>query len=402
MKKLLSLFLSLLMITCIFVACSDKADQSNQAEQPLVGGDTQSPPHTHSFGEWTVSVEPNCTAQGEERRVCSCGEIETRTVDINGKHSFTDGICKFCNQSKDSLRLGDMALKYENEYGKLYFNEKDGTVAYYNAASGDIIFTNPTPDEADVTDSYTAEELMSHVIFDYTREEYSYTANTYSNAVLAVGNNINVTSTANGIQLNYYMIDSKQFILPMVIESTAFEEKILKPLEERQNESDSAKMAYLKVKGYYNEMDYLGALESGNTDMAERIALMYPGTKEKNINVYALTGYISYKEMLFLDEAISTYCPDYTFEELEKDHEFVGYMDEKKHASFYTALTFTVGQNGLTVDFAERGVNENTNLFEVPESGIYCGNVFEITKVEILPYLKMQNSDYVTILCRDK
>lgn len=399
MKKLLSIFLSLLMITCIFAACSDKADQSNQAEQQSAGGDTQSPPHTHAFGEWTVSVEPNCTAQGEERRVCSCGEIETRTVDINGRHSFTDGICKFCNQSKDSFRLGDMALKYENEYGKLYFNEKDGTVAYYNAASGDIIFTNPTLDEADVTDKYTAEELMSHVIFDYTRNGSSYSASSYSNGILA-GKDINVTPISNGIQLNYYMTGSDVLLVPKIIEATAFEEKILKPLEENIGESAEAQFELKRLKAYYNKIDYLGALESGDTDLAERIAEAYPVVKEKQINIYIYTG-IAYKEFENTEKIITQYCPNYTHEELEKDHKFVEYAEEN-YAEFRTALTFTVGPNGLTVDFAERGVNEDTFLFDVPESGIDCNSVFEITKVEILPYLKMQNSDCVTVLCFEK
>jgi len=40
------------------------------------------PPKGHSFGLWVVTVEPNCTAQGEERRSCgSCKAFEVRTLD---------------------------------------------------------------------------------------------------------------------------------------------------------------------------------------------------------------------------------------------------------------------------------------------------------------------------------
>ena len=40
------------------------------------------PPKGHSFGLWVVTVEPNCTAQGEERRSCgSCNAFEVRTLD---------------------------------------------------------------------------------------------------------------------------------------------------------------------------------------------------------------------------------------------------------------------------------------------------------------------------------
>lgn len=34
----------------------------------------------HSFGEWTVKTAPTCTEDGEQERVCACGESETQTI----------------------------------------------------------------------------------------------------------------------------------------------------------------------------------------------------------------------------------------------------------------------------------------------------------------------------------
>ena len=46
----------------------------------------------HTFGAWTVTTEPTCTAQGEETRNCSvCGVTETRPVEKKA-HSFGDWV----------------------------------------------------------------------------------------------------------------------------------------------------------------------------------------------------------------------------------------------------------------------------------------------------------------------
>ncbi len=37
--------------------------------------------HTHQFGEWTTDISATCTIEGEESRVCLCGETESRAVE---------------------------------------------------------------------------------------------------------------------------------------------------------------------------------------------------------------------------------------------------------------------------------------------------------------------------------
>ena len=39
-------------------------------------------PHTHVFGEWKTTKNATCSAQGEETRVCICGEKEIRNIAI--------------------------------------------------------------------------------------------------------------------------------------------------------------------------------------------------------------------------------------------------------------------------------------------------------------------------------
>lgn len=56
-----------------------------------------SAPHQHAFGEWTADGEANCIGSGNEKRSCSCGAVETRTVPAKG-HDFVDGVCNRCGK----------------------------------------------------------------------------------------------------------------------------------------------------------------------------------------------------------------------------------------------------------------------------------------------------------------
>lgn len=76
MKKLLCILCLLLMLACVFAACD--------------GTETPKDEHTHTFGEWSVSKAATCTAKGEEKRTCECGESETREIEATGEHTYGD------------------------------------------------------------------------------------------------------------------------------------------------------------------------------------------------------------------------------------------------------------------------------------------------------------------------
>lgn len=48
------------------------------------GGSSSEPAHTHTFGEWEIVKAATCLEAGEEKGTCSCGEVETRTVEAKG------------------------------------------------------------------------------------------------------------------------------------------------------------------------------------------------------------------------------------------------------------------------------------------------------------------------------
>lgn len=53
--------------------------------------------HEHAYGEWTVVTAPTCTEAGTERRICSCGEEETRAIAALGhdlvEHAAQEPTC---------------------------------------------------------------------------------------------------------------------------------------------------------------------------------------------------------------------------------------------------------------------------------------------------------------------
>ncbi len=47
-------------------------------------------PHTHSFGDWEIIKNADCTNIGEQKRACACGEVETQNIDPVGHTEVTD------------------------------------------------------------------------------------------------------------------------------------------------------------------------------------------------------------------------------------------------------------------------------------------------------------------------
>ena len=130
-RSLLLIFVALLALTLLFVACDDENIQQPSSEstekgtdpvsdtvttapededtsesetedtsEPKTEGttapeteDTSEPetePHVHAFGEWATIKSANCAENGEQQRNCDCGEAETQTLDALGHTEVID------------------------------------------------------------------------------------------------------------------------------------------------------------------------------------------------------------------------------------------------------------------------------------------------------------------------
>ena len=118
MKKLLTILFCLLLgvLLTVGLASCDEGDVSTICQHRDVddnslcdkcsesytdGVDVASPVHTHTWGEWSITVTPTCTTEGSHRRVCSgcpASEIET----IPAAHTYdAENTCTRCLDYKD-------------------------------------------------------------------------------------------------------------------------------------------------------------------------------------------------------------------------------------------------------------------------------------------------------------
>ena len=108
MRRFFKVFLSILFVVALatsIAACGQIDDKDNDNPTPdnptpdaPNNPDTPSTPdapnnpntpteHVHAYGEWETVTNPTCIANGERKRICSCGKSETETISALG-HDF--------------------------------------------------------------------------------------------------------------------------------------------------------------------------------------------------------------------------------------------------------------------------------------------------------------------------
>ena len=158
MKKYIALLLALLLC---FALCACGEGMDTRPSQPTPGA-TEGPAPTapakpvdskpnqcnHSFGEWTVSVEPTCRQKGKETRMCSCGETETRAISATGhqyeavvtaptctRHGFTTYTCS-CGSSYIADQVDVLEHDYQETARVEATSNQDGSVTCTCAVCG--------------------------------------------------------------------------------------------------------------------------------------------------------------------------------------------------------------------------------------------------------------------------
>ena len=107
----------------------------------IESGVTEIPALGHSYGNWTQTKAPTCTAKGTETRTCTrCNASETRDVAALG-HSYKNGKCTRCGAADPNYKPAPKApeLKITTSAGKpkIYWNAVDGAAKYWVYRSTD-------------------------------------------------------------------------------------------------------------------------------------------------------------------------------------------------------------------------------------------------------------------------
>ncbi len=269
--------------------------------------------------------------------------------------------------------LADMTKYYSNGEYSLYCDEAMGVVAYRNEKTGEILFTNPwnMKNETNKSESVRA-ELMSQIVFTYTQNGVDVDLNSYLHA--AFKGQIVVKSIKNGLRVEYAIGEpSARMLVPQMIERSAFENKILKYVEQAYEDGAVTRRDYDKFKGYFNDFFYTD--ETLSDSKKEAIAKKYPVTGEKNIDIYVLDVNTSEKDKIWLEEMIRTYCVEYSFEEMDNDYDLVNFEEvATSPAVFKMALEYVVQDLGVTVTLSGNGLR-------------YDETVYRVKNFKILPYM---------------
>ena len=269
-------------------------------------------------------------------------------------------------------KLSYMDLRFEKDGYQLYVDEYSGEVATRCIATGEILFSNPyTIGNSSATAESIKPQLLSQLAVKYidisTGDENTY----YSYEWAAQRNQINVRNIKNGIRVEYTIgREEARMLVPRLIEKSAFENKIVNIMAAAVGDDVEGNFLLNKLKSYYSLQD---PAAQSSAKVVENMYKTFPITKK--MAVYALDNSTSQTEMATIEQYIKTYCPDYTYEELDEDHLLTEYESEDKNPPlFKMALEYTLDELGMTVRLPANGIRFNESLYQ-------------LYSIDILPYM---------------
>lgn len=275
------------------------------------------------------------------------------------------------NYETPEAKLADMIFCKEEQGIQIYFEEFTGEVAFVDTVTGQIHFTNPI----DIASGYQTisdpikQELLSQLEISYLENGVEKTMNSYTEAALR--GQITLKNIKKGIRVEYILGEEQTTrLVPRMIKSERFEELILSQIDDDWN--------YNKLESFYTlkDKDDPSLTERGIAEMQAK----FPITLE--MAVYVCDPKIKARELRELESIIKAYCPNYTYEELDYDHDLTNYTgDDAAPPRFRMSLEYTINENGVEVRLPANGI-------EFDESA------YQFKTVSMLPYFDAGSNEY--------
>lgn len=274
-----------------------------------------------------------------------------------------------------------MKYIYDNYGYMIFVDEITGAMAFLEIATGQILLTNPYDAGTVKTNDKTKSQLLSQFVFDYVKGTNGDTFSTFEQA--AKNFQVNVKRIRGGVRVEYTVgRQEARILLPMMIEEDRFKTEILDKInianktpdasltpEQLANEVARDKR---KLEACYTHM----SLENSSSEKAKRdLILKYPILKK--YSYYQFND--SSMRLKYEVEAIIKEYTDYTFENIQEDHELLEYTgNEATPALFKMAIEYYLDENGLKIRVPAKSINYNKSAFT-------------ITALRILPFLGAGN-----------
>ena len=268
-------------------------------------------------------------------------------------------------------KLADMILAKEQYGYQLWYEEFTGEIAVVDTATGQVYFSNPY----DLASGYQTisdpikQELLSQLMITFLENDVTKEMNSYKEAALR--NQIVKKNIKNGIRVEYILGEEQTTrLVPRLIKVERFEELILANI--------TTEFELEKVNAFYSKKD-----KDDPNLTARGVAEMqakFPITL--SMAVYVCDPEIKSRELRVLENIIKTYCPNYTYEELDYDHEITEYTgDDAAPPRFRMALQYTLNENGLEVRLAANGID-------------FDESAYQFQQVSVLPYFGAGSNEF--------
>ena len=286
-------------------------------------------------------------------------------------------------------KLATMKMRFEKGDYQIWVHEYTGEVAVVNTATGETLFTNPYDVGLSKSTASVKAELLSQILIEYTGNEVSGVQKFTSFSDAAKNGQIKIKSIKNGIRVEYTIgREETKYLVPRLIEKERFETLIREPMRQVwETLKDSTNANERKIANDLNK--YFGRFDNDLEvfyvlqDPAEfadsplKLSGLYrdfPITATLGA-VYAFDAFAGIAEIEKIEGYIKTYCPAYTYEEMDYDHELTEYTSsEQNPAVFKLALEYTLDELGLSVTLPANGIRFDESLYQ-------------LSNVTILPYM---------------
>ena len=288
-------------------------------------------------------------------------------------------------------KLATMKLMTTKGNYAIYALETSGEVAVKDLTTGQILFTNPYDVGAATASDSVKNEIMSQIVvkFEENGREKDYSSFEYA----AMRDQIKIKNIKNGIRVEYTIgREEARRLVPRMIEKSRFESLIQAPMEEYYGVTYADAQIYRYEKGHplasasfylCKQMSYFvfKSLDDCSSDRLKQDLLdAFPIVNK--MDIYILDKAATTTEIEKIEEVIKTACPNYSYEEMDYDHQLTEYTgDEENPPVFKMALEYTIDADGFTVRLPANGIRFNESKFQ-------------LTNVSILPYMGAGNNAY--------
>ncbi len=252
-------------------------------------------------------------------------------------------------------------------------------VAIRNLTTGEISFSNPYNLAASSATESVRRQLLSQVILSYKDITTATTSMLYSFENAVQNKQATVKGLNGGFAVSYTMgTVKKRSLVPRRIEATRFEELILDKITDEQDLED---LLNWFIYADPNDPVSNASIPLSIKNTCSLLEEINPVTGQKYC-IYYLDeeALASVRHLSKLQEIIKSYAPDYTFSEVEADHEQTGFEEEKsKLPLFKLTLEYYLDANGMRVSLPTNSIRFDETIYALESVTLLpffgCGDI---------------------------